>query len=483
MSDVFCSFGKASIIPEAIKNALEAGEFSLLIKGDAGTGKTTLAFEIANIISNTSDVFFITSRVSPKALQSHFKWLSAKRMKQMIVDARTTRVSGIVKGFEKISSTDLTNLLKFIYDKIKKSPKKPVTIILDSIDALKNSLGFDWDDYKVEQTFIDLVEREGGNIIFIVERYDKIKFDFLVDGVIHLEKDYKDGRVLRYMSILKLRGYEIKYPSRLFTLRNGRFMSFEPLLAKNPHVRFYSSTREMNEAKETLYTKFPELDRLLGGFPKGSFNVIEVSEDLGDTSRCFFWGLLQNALMSNYFLYFLLPSGMSPKTTYKVLKCLSGESPDLLKRIVIFYPTFDKEIEIKQDGAIVPIPTTNMRKTFEKTEEIILSRKSNIKATKTFGLVGTDILEQVYGFDALKSILPRWVTNTKRLGRWLFATVRSNQQIKTHIKAPATTYLKMEKHFGIPTLYGVFPYTPFFVITALKINKKGEMLIDIIPIE
>ncbi|MCD6484926.1 MAG: hypothetical protein J7L47_07450, partial [Candidatus Odinarchaeota archaeon] len=108
MSDVFCSFGKASIIPEAIKNALEAGEFSLLIKGDAGTGKTTLAFEIANIISNTSDVFFITSRVSPKALQSHFKWLSAKKMKQMIVDARTTRVSGIVKGFEKISSTDLT---------------------------------------------------------------------------------------------------------------------------------------------------------------------------------------------------------------------------------------------------------------------------------------------------------------------------------------------------------------------------------------
>ena len=483
MSDILCSFGGVSVIPESIESALHAGEFSLLIKGDAGTGKTTLAIEIANIISDESDVFFITSRVSPKALQSHFKWFPIAKMKKMIIDARTTRVSGVVKGFEKISSTDLTNLLKFVYDKIKKSSKMPVTIILDSIDALKNSLGLDWDDYKVEQTFIDLVEREGGNIIFIVERYDKIKFDFLVDGVIHLEKDYKDGRVIRYMHLYKLRGKEIRYPSRLFTLKNGRFMSFKPLIIRNPCVNRSLQLSNANAPADRLFTDFTEFDKILGGFPKGSFNVVEISEDLGDTVRCFFWGLLKNAFLLRYFSYFLLPSGMNPKDTYNVLKSLVNAKSELLKRIVLFYPTFHSKVESKEDDIIVSISPTNITKTFEDTEKIILERKERSETEKTFGLVGTDILEQTYGVDELVNILPRWVINTKRLGRYLFVIVRSNQQIKSHIMAPATTYLKMEKHFGIPIVYGISPYTPIFVITALNVDKKGEVIMDVTPVE
>ena len=57
-----------SKIPPELKKALSAGMgFSLLIKGEPGTGKTMLAFELLDEVGSENSVY-ISSRVSPSAL-------------------------------------------------------------------------------------------------------------------------------------------------------------------------------------------------------------------------------------------------------------------------------------------------------------------------------------------------------------------------------------------------------------------------------
>ncbi|MEM2145322.1 MAG: gas vesicle protein GvpD P-loop domain-containing protein, partial [Candidatus Jordarchaeaceae archaeon] len=52
-------------IPTEIINLLERGSHSLHIKGSAGTGKTTLALEIAKNMSSKGDAIYLSTRVSP----------------------------------------------------------------------------------------------------------------------------------------------------------------------------------------------------------------------------------------------------------------------------------------------------------------------------------------------------------------------------------------------------------------------------------
>lgn len=78
--------------PKELLKPLSKGGFSLLIKGQAGTGKTTLTFEILNNMSKLGSVLYISTRVSPKFLYGKFPWIKNELPKGCIMDARVTRI-------------------------------------------------------------------------------------------------------------------------------------------------------------------------------------------------------------------------------------------------------------------------------------------------------------------------------------------------------------------------------------------------------
>src|ERR671915_1499175 len=62
-------------IPEDLFQFIRRDTYSLLVKGYAGTGKTTLALTILNVLGIKNNFFYISTRLSPKQLFQYYPWL------------------------------------------------------------------------------------------------------------------------------------------------------------------------------------------------------------------------------------------------------------------------------------------------------------------------------------------------------------------------------------------------------------------------
>src|SRR5919199_6987133 len=62
-------------IPEDLARFILRDTYSLLIKGYAGTGKTTLALTILKALGTKNNFFYISTRISPKQLFEYYPWL------------------------------------------------------------------------------------------------------------------------------------------------------------------------------------------------------------------------------------------------------------------------------------------------------------------------------------------------------------------------------------------------------------------------
>ncbi len=69
--------------PEFIKFLEATGGHSLVIKGEAGTGKTTLALQLIETMTGSQNQYYLSSRVSDESLYRQFPWLkeSSERVK------------------------------------------------------------------------------------------------------------------------------------------------------------------------------------------------------------------------------------------------------------------------------------------------------------------------------------------------------------------------------------------------------------------
>ena len=63
-------------MPDELMRFIQSDTYSLLIKGFAGTGKTTLALTILKALESKSNFFYISTRISPKQLFQYYPWLA-----------------------------------------------------------------------------------------------------------------------------------------------------------------------------------------------------------------------------------------------------------------------------------------------------------------------------------------------------------------------------------------------------------------------
>ncbi|MFY9565774.1 MAG: gas vesicle protein GvpD P-loop domain-containing protein, partial [Nitrososphaeraceae archaeon] len=63
-------------IPDELLRFVKKDTFSLIIKGAAGTGKTTLSLTILRALEIKDNFFYICTRVSPKQLLLSYPWIS-----------------------------------------------------------------------------------------------------------------------------------------------------------------------------------------------------------------------------------------------------------------------------------------------------------------------------------------------------------------------------------------------------------------------
>ncbi len=78
---------RGELPPELIKFFLAPGGHSLVIKGEAGTGKTTLALQLIETMSDNDNQYYLSSRVSDESLYRQFPWLKESAEKIRLLKA------------------------------------------------------------------------------------------------------------------------------------------------------------------------------------------------------------------------------------------------------------------------------------------------------------------------------------------------------------------------------------------------------------
>ena len=278
--------GRPISMPEELVRFIQRDSYSLLIKGYAGAGKTTLALTILRALGTRDNFFYISTRISPKELFNYYPWLArfSEHAPSASEDGSLERVG--MSMFEDARLDEPESLFERITNQLM-DIKSPV-IIIDSWDAIASFMDKEGrlNNERVLQTWR---ERAGAKLIFISEHPDDTTLDFLVGGVVELRQRYHENARFREILLLKLRGVRIDRPSYVYTLEDSVFRSFDPYIPlKSRNFRENKAVQAKPSevmSSNQIRSGFPSVDRALGGgYPKNGMVLVECDERLSTTT-------------------------------------------------------------------------------------------------------------------------------------------------------------------------------------------------------
>ncbi len=492
---------KTGALPsEIIRFFSEESSRSLLVKGVAGTGKTTFALQLLEELRDIEHSMYVTTRVSDEALYSQFKWLKDKEWRDRLVDSSRgflralasenasvervdTRVEG-AKAFLKSvhPSTEARTMvdrrflrtvfkgasldeIENIYDRVQSKLPARCFIVIDSIDALAER--YDVPHGKLLTALQkDLVENSNTSMVIVSERSSDTTLDYYVDGVVTMHQGTADGRRFREMSIEKLRGLSIGQSRYPYTLLGGRFKHFEPFMSK---VEMMHKTHD--PIADSQGSKFQEgyfstgnrdLDSLVGGgYPKGSFVLIELGDNVPQFGVMYMVGpTVENFLTQHRGVVGVAPGGLSPEIVRSVYAKVAGEENVREYARIIER----KRVESKKKiPSVVKLDSSNIDNFLESwiVVEDELHSKTNAPVLIT---TSWDTLE--YGLDtsAVERIATSLIPRHKTLGYLHVGVIRPGMKIAQMLRNMADVLIKVVSLDGSLVCYGEKPRTEMFNI-------------------
>ena len=175
--------------------------------------------------------------------------------------------------------------INMILEQIEKMGAK--RLVIDSITALKQQFKDPVEARIFLQTLLSRIIENLKCITLLIKEGDPLTGpldfeEYAADAVIHLEKDYFEGRPLRRLEILKLRGADIIFPRLVCTIHEGLKVipCRETPRLKKPTQYVAPETWLLPDPPGAYTTGIPDLDREMGGYPQGSTILFEIDPRL-----------------------------------------------------------------------------------------------------------------------------------------------------------------------------------------------------------
>ncbi|MDQ4056533.1 MAG: hypothetical protein M3156_03845, partial [Thermoproteota archaeon] len=367
---------KSAIIPSELMQFVKHNTYSLLIKGYAGTGKTTLSLTILRVLNIKSNFFYISTRISPRQIFIYYPWLSK------FVDG--SRISKSIENGYDLSSFEDARLdePESFFERITNQlmdVKAPI-IVIDSWDAIASFMDKEarLNNERVLQTWR---ERAGAKLIFISEDPTDRTLDFLVDGIVELKQIFYDNIRIREILLSKLRGVRINRPSYIYTLNNAIFRSCNPFQPTKFIINIDSKIfKKRQEKLAPLYngsyitSGYLKLDAELGGgFRKGSIVLVETDADVNVRTTMSFLAKMMYNFVGTCNPILFGPTGIfEPAIVIAYLKSYLHANPksELVK---ILWPTNRVDHFVSQH--IIPYQKWNSKRRFEYFKHSVLKVK------------------------------------------------------------------------------------------------------------
>jgi len=236
---------------------LEPGTI-LLIEGEPGAGKTTLALSMAcrNALERNAKVLYIAFGEAPEKLVKYASSIGL-RVEELV---NTSKIK-----IDKIPIVSDKDLIDIVTHSIAEGISNYDIIIVDSITPVMKLLeGYGPKRAWLQTTLYDYVSGSDKLLVFIADRFQREDSDlklleFIADVVIQAEyRVYKSGDVERYLIVRKFRGKIVKNSSIPFEVGEGGIVILNYTSSKIAK-KYRSSRQPLKIECEILHKILPKV--------------------------------------------------------------------------------------------------------------------------------------------------------------------------------------------------------------------------------
>lgn len=451
-------------IPKVIKEFFKIdGNDILLVKGDAGTGKTIFSLECLINLAKKKHGFYFSTRVDPEVLFKQYPHIRDHIPLQNIIDATSSHILRDSNIQEAILFSTIPEFLRELYVKISRiKSNKESFIIIDSIDAVCEALNVPVS--KLMRSFTDFIRKTKANAIVVTEQSNKTKLDFLADGVINLTYRLVDGRIYREMHVEKLRAIKIRNPVMPFTLVEGRLAvaqrtAIPPLEETICRLKEFSDkVIKMQNTTDLSATSFLISERILGKLNSSDFILYETETTIPKTMAMLTTLRAAVGFVTVDFNVVHIP----PVYVY------SEDLPRIYREI----------LGDKADRIEVLLPHESSSKNFK--EKLLDTLAKVRRREKRCAIICSfNALESSFGVEKAKHIADVIITEGKKNKSVTIAIAYEDLKSLSSLRKQADKLLKAFYRDGCYFIYGIQPKTPIY---NLHFPKDAKLLTELLEV-
>lgn len=473
---------------------------TLLVRGLAGTGKTTFALTLLTAFPGRR--IYVTSRVSRAELARDFPWLGSNGCSGItIVDAstragtirETARALQNIKGYlvDGDAGTEGAGLWMPapLQEAWSQSPSsEPTMIVIDSWDAIvERYLGVPAplneglpDRAEMERLVLDQMSRGPIHTVLVLEREASGQLDYLVNGVISTGRVSVDERAERWLHLHKLRGVRLDNASYPFTLENARFQCITPI-QPDFRPRLQPPEPEPDAKPGFLWPGSSDYATAFGRLPLGHVSLFETDSGVPEAAvRLVFAPIVARVIQDGGRVFHILAPQISPKDVWELYRPLvSAEA--FRRQVRIQTPAGIEVDEPEFEGVMLPLPTAAESGTHTRTPEALRFLREGAKTgapnLSIVWVAGLNALGAVTGTryhpETLPSLVLEYASGTN-IHEIFIGT--SGDPLVESVRSMATTRLRFRSRSGRVFLYGTQPMTPPFVLVEGDGKKTYHLL-------
>ena len=510
--------GRGKVPPILLEFMRAPGGHSLIVKGDAGTGKTTLALQTIEEMGDMHPDYYLSTRVSDEALFRQFPWVREQKMRDNVLkaskaflqrtqddlageDARPKATVAAARELLRamhrsddspvVVRTELHKLegqieageiteegeeafvgnideggitfdlgmmmpeLEVAYDIVETNLPKKTLIVVDSIDALSERYGIRAQRL-VNTLQKDLVENSSTNVVYTLETSGKTDMDYLGDGVIQMLSEDRDGRRIRKLTIEKLRGQAVVRWKYYFTLSGGRMNVFEPTWVRIPER--LQKMPALPDDELTISSGNASLDEHFGRIPRGSLVLWEFGLDVHqDVVRCLELAVMSDVLRKGRGVAWLPMYATDYGLVERQMRMLTGQERLHALRIL------DVQGELAgQYESVKTMEGSDIAQDLRWSEMRYMMEAANASGPY-LSILGYDAMEAIYGSGVFKSSLEH-IDAMRRGGHVVIAIASSRSASLNALRQQAKLHIRFEDMDGCVMAAGMKPNTPYLYL-------------------
>lgn len=444
----------------------------IILAGQAGTGKTILSAKILY----EGVLRYGEPGVYASFIEDRHRFYS--NMRRLGLDFEELEKRGLFAYLDLIpvGRLGVSSIAEFIIDTVDKLRAK--RLVVDSFSALAHTFK---DEAELRIFVHNIFYRICRNLdctTIVIEEIpigaERIGFgveEFIADAVVILRRRLFDERILRDLEIVKLRGVELKENRFVFTLSSG-VKVYPPF--KLPTCDGAKLIPPPDDPSENTYsTGVRDLDRILGGYPRGSTIVMEVDPKVED--KVYRLGLLLPlvySFMKKHRPVIIIPSlNISFEEILSYSRCI-GYSDEVIGELLRIVGLGLKEEEHR---CLITLKGRDVSEDYDiligHIDQFIRGREPPL------AIIGLDTLIARYGLEDSIRMVSLSIHETRRVGGLniiIAKPVYGYRRVEEVLPAISHIYLKLSREHGVYLLYGVKPRTGLYIMDVDLSDNRIE---------